>query len=302
VNELTVVEKLGFNSEDKVVIFHIDDMGFSHSSNMASFECLDYGIASCGSVLAPAPWFLEVAAICRKNPHYDVGVHLTLNCEYDQFRWRALSSVDPSTGLLDKERSLWRTSEEAVDHVSSEAAEKEMRTQIQYALDNGIDITHLDTHMGTVVYPKFLPIYINLALEFNLPAFLPRVTKEQLIALGVEQYVDDYLNILNELEGTGLPIFDHMVTGTLSGGDQNDKTKYYCDRISKIKPGLTHFLFHPAKMGSELKAITPGSAAWRNQDYEAFTSTDLKECVKKYDLKLIGYRELRNLMRNTSTQ
>ena len=95
------IEKLGFKASDKVVIFHIDDMGFSHASNVASFECLDYGIASCGSVLVPAAWFLEVASICRKNPIYDVGVHLTLTCEYDLYRWSALSSVDRETGLLD---------------------------------------------------------------------------------------------------------------------------------------------------------------------------------------------------------
>ena len=98
---LTLIEKLGFEASDKVVIFHIDDIGFSHASNLASFKCLDLGVASCGSIITPAPWFLEAASICKNNPKYDVGVHLTLTCEYELYRWRALSSVDPKTGLLD---------------------------------------------------------------------------------------------------------------------------------------------------------------------------------------------------------
>ncbi len=293
----TINEKLGFQSSDKVVIFHIDDVGFSHSSNVASFECLDFGLASCGSVIVPAPWFLETAAICRNNPQYDIGVHLALTCEYDQYRWRALSSVDPATGLLDEERCLWRTSEEAVANISPEAAEMEMRTQIQVALDSGINVTHIDTHMGTVVNPKFIQSYIALAYEFKLPLFLPRLTKADLISLGMEEYVDAYLELFAQLEEGVLPIIDHMVIDT--GGDQPDKTKHYCNLFSKIKPGLTHFLFHSAKMGTELKAITPDSANWRNQDYEAFTSENLKACVQKYDLKIIGYCKLRNLLKNT---
>ncbi|MHA2073050.1 MAG: polysaccharide deacetylase family protein [Candidatus Hodarchaeales archaeon] len=296
---LSVIEKLGFSTSDKVVIFHIDDIGFSHSSNVASFECLDFGIASCGSVIVPSPWFLETAAICKNNPHYDIGVHLTLTCEYNQYRWRALSSVDPSTGLLDEERCLWRTLEEAVANVSPEAAEMEMRTQIQVALDNGIDVTHIDTHMGTVVNPKFIQNYVALAYEFNLPLFLPRLSKDDLISIGMEQHVDAYMELFTQLEKGDLPIIDHMVIDT--GGDQPDKTKYYCNLFSEIKPGLTHFLFHSAIMGTELKAITPDSANWRNQDYEAFTNENLKNCVKKYDLKIIGYRKLRNLIRNTQS-
>ena len=295
----TINEKLGFLSSDKVVIFHIDDIGFSHSSNVASFECLDFGIASCGSTIVPAPWFLETAEICKNNPKYDIGVHLTLTCEYDQYRWRALSSVDPTTGLLDEERCLWRTSEDVVANVSPEAAEIEMRTQIQVALDNGIDVTHIDTHMGTVVDPKFIQSYIALAYEFKLPLFLPRLSKDDLISMGMEQHVDAYMELFAQLEEGDLPIIDHMVIQT--GGDQPDKTKYYCNLFSEIKPGLTHFLFHSAKMGTELRAITPDSANWRNQDYEAFTSENLKVFAKKYDLKIIGYRKLRNLLRNTSS-
>ncbi len=51
-------------------------------------------------------------------------------------------------------------------------------------------------------------------------------------------------------------------------------------------------------MSPELRAITPDSASWRNQDYEAFTDLRIKECVKKYDIKIIGYREIRDFIRN----
>jgi len=292
----SIIEKLGFDASDKVVIFHIDDMGFSHASNVASFECLDFGIASCGSILVPAPWFLEVASICRDNPKYDVGIHLTFTCEYDLYRWRALSSVDPKSGLLDSEKSLWRTSEEAIANVTVAAAELEMRAQIQMALDNGIDITHIDTHMGTVIDPKFLPIYLKMTREFNVPAFLPRVNKEMLIEVGLGDTADVIIKMFSQLEAKGVPMLDHIIIDT--GGEYTDKTEYYCKLFAEIKPGLTHFLFHPAKMSSELEGITPDSAGWRDQDYKAFKDPHLKECVERNDITIIGYKQIRDYLRN----
>ena len=244
VKNQSIIEKLGFEATDKVVIFHIDDIGFSHASNVAAFECLDFGVASCGSIITPASWFLEVASIYKNNRKYDLGVHLTLTCEYDLYRWRALSSVDPKSGLLDSEKSLWRTSEEAIANVTVAAAELEMRAQIQMALDNGIDITHIDTHMGTVIDPKFLPIYLKMTREFNVPAFLPRVNKEMLIEVGLGDTADVIIKMFSQLEAQGVPMLDHIIIDT--GGEYTDKTEYYRKLFVEIKPGLTHFLFHPA--------------------------------------------------------
>lgn len=288
--KLSLNEQLGFETSDKVVIFHIDDIGFSHASNLASYECLDFGIASCGSVIVPAPWFLEAASICRKNPNYDVGVHLTLTCEYDLYRWRALSSVDPKSGLLDSERSLWRTTEEAIANVTANAAEAEMRSQVQTALDSGIDVSHIDTHMGTVMDPKFLPSYLKIAREFNVVAFLPRISRELLEARGLGNVVEVYLKMFKKLEDSGTPLIDHIIIDTM--GLHPNKTEYYCKLFAEIEPGITHFLFHPAKMSPELKAITPDSASWRDLDYKAFTDPNIKDCVKKYNLKVIGYRKI----------
>ncbi len=295
--EQSLIEKLGFEASDKVVILHIDDVGFSHSANVAAFKCLDFGVASCGSVIVPAPWLLEAASICRKNPKYDIGVHLTLTCEYELYRWRAISSVDPQSGLLDSERGLWRTAEEAIEKVSVKAAEHEMRAQIEMAITNGIDITHIDSHMGSVMAPKFLPAYLKLAREYKVPAFLPRVTKEQLDEVGFGDQADIYLKLFEKLEQDGVPLLDHMYIETLN--KQPDKTRYYCELFSQIQPGLTHLLFHAAKMSPELQAIVPETAEARNQDFEAYTDPRIRECVEKNDLKIIGYRKIRDLIRSS---
>jgi predicted glycoside hydrolase/deacetylase ChbG (UPF0249 family) len=294
VNEI-LLNKLGYDNTDKVVIFHIDDVGFSHSANLASFECLDYGIASCGSLIVPSSWFLEAVSICKKNPKYDIGVHLTLTCEYDLYRWRALSSVDPKSGLLDHEGALWRTTEEAVNNVSVKAAESEMRAQIQTAVNCGVNITHIDSHMGSVMTPKYLPTYLKLAEEYKVAPFIPRPTKEQLIEVGLGDQIDIYDRLFSQFEEKGVPVLDHMIIQTLEGDGSKDKIDFYCKLIESIKPGVTHFLFHAAKMSSELLAIAP-DAHLRNQDYEAFTHPRLKGCVEANNLHIIGYKEIQEAL------
>lgn len=285
------LEKMGYSPEDKVLITHIDDIGFSHAANTASFECLDTGAATCGSILVNAPWFLEAIERCRENPAYDVGVHLTFTCEYDTFRWPALSTRDRASGLLDDEGYLWKTREDAVRHVTEAAAEAEMRAQIETALATGVEFSHIDTHMGSVVHPKFLTIYLSLAREYGLPAFLPAITRERLESLKQVDDADAYEAVRQEVEAGDVPTLDEILIDTLV--PLTDKADFYRELIDGVKPGLTHLLFHPAKGGDELSAIDRKASASRHADYVAFTDPSLKEYIESAGCKLIGYRELK---------
>jgi chitin disaccharide deacetylase len=282
--------RLGFAETDRVMITHIDDMGFCHAANQASLACLTSGAASCASVIVNAPWFREAAQICAEHPEFDVGVHLTLTAEYPTFRWPALSTRDPATGLLDKEGYLWHSREDAIRHVTAEAAETEMRAQIDTALEAGIDVTHIDTHMGSVVHPKFLASYLSLADEYGVPAFLPRVTRERLEALAMGDMAEEFVAILEKVDAARVPVLDEIIIDTLV--DLNDKETFYREKIQRIKPGLTHLLFHPAVNGDELQAIadTHGS---RHADYLVWSQAKTRQFIADAGIKLIGYRELR---------
>lgn len=285
------LEKMGFGPEDKVLITHIDDIGFSHAANEASFECLDVGAATCGSILVNGPWFQGAIERCRENPSYDVGVHLTFTCEYDTFRWGALSTRDPASGLLDDEGYLWKTREDAVRHVTVDAAEAEMRAQIETALATGVEFTHIDTHMGSVVHPKFLTIYLSLAQEYGLPAFLPAITRERLEALKQVDDANAYATVMEQVEAASVPTLDEIIIDTLV--PMKDKSAFYRELIDGVKPGLTHLLFHPAKGGDELFAIDRKAPESRHADYLAFTDPTLKEYIEAAGCKQIGYRELK---------
>jgi hypothetical protein len=62
-----------------------------------------------------------------------------------------------------------------------------------------------------------------------------------------------------------------------------------------LPPGLTHFVLHPAVDTPELRAITPDWPS-RVADYQAFSSRELREYVRRSGVQVIGYGELRDLL------
>ena len=282
--------RMGYGPEDRVLILHIDDMGFCHAANAASLACLTEGSATCASILVNGPWFQEAVQMAKANPQLDLGVHLTLTAEYPTYRWPALSSRDPETGLLDADGYLWATREDAVRKVSVAAAEGEMRAQIDGALAAGIDVTHIDTHMGSVVHPKFLGSYLRLAHEYGVPAFLPRITRDRLQALGEGDMADEFLQVLAMIDADQVPTLDEIIIETMV--PKTSKHKFYRELIAGVQPGLTHLLFHPAVAGAELEAIADTHAS-RHADYEAFLDRSLRDFAEDLGIHLVGYRDLK---------
>jgi predicted glycoside hydrolase/deacetylase ChbG (UPF0249 family) len=293
---VNLAERLGYGPKERVLIIHADDVGVSHAANQAAFEGMASGSMTCGSILVPCPWFPEVAQHCREHPEADLGVHLTLTCEYPQYRWRALTGRETAPGLYDEQGYLWLTAAEAQAHISPEEAERELRAQVDAALAAGIDVTHLDTHMGTVLHPKFLAIYVSLGLEYRLPLFLVRPDRALLEKRGLESLWAQIEPQLLRVEEARLPILDEIVFETLDYAEETKEASYR-QLFADLKPGVTHFIIHPARASDEMAAIAEDAAS-RARDCELFRDGSMREYLSGLGVKLIGYREIRDALRN----
>ena len=288
-----VLEKLGFEAGDRVAIVHADDLGMCHAANAAFWEDQAFGIVTCGAAMMPCPWVPELATWCRAHPEADVGVHLTLNCEWEGYRWRPLSTCDPKSGLLDEEGYMWRSVQELNRHMDVDAAIAELRAQVELALALGIDVTHIDTHMGAVMHPQLMPAYVRLAVEYQVPVMLPRLSEEGMARMGVSPDVGRAIRAeLDALGATGFPVLDH-IRATQSSGDPLVAAQRLFD---SAPAGVTHLLLHPSAPGYDIEAITD-SAPYRIGDYETFLRPELKAYVAGQGIHLIGYRRLRGLIR-----
>jgi hypothetical protein len=99
--------------------------------------------------------------------------------------------------------------------------------------------------------------------------------------------------LIQQLEGMGIPLLDSL-GGMPLDSDENrlERTK---KMLADLKPGITHFIIHPAKDTSELRGITPD---WRCRvgDYLNFLNPDLGKYIRDTGIQVIGYRKLKEIM------
>lgn len=289
------VSKLGYSPNDRLVIVHTDDIGMCHASVQAFRDLWKFGTITSGATMVPCPWFPTVAWICRETPQIDMGVHATLNSEWESYRWGPLSTRDPESGLLDTGGYFHQWQDQIYQNAKREAVEKELDAQIERALVSGIDVTHIDSHMGTILSPLFIQFYIQAGASRLLPTMLPRLDAKGLDAMGgnvEEQKV--YEPIMGQLEEMGFPMMNGLLSMPLD--QPNGQMEIAKDLLGNLPEGITHFVLHPSIDTAELRAIAPD---WESRvaNYNTFMSEELKMFLESEDIKLIGYRNLRDAMR-----
>jgi predicted glycoside hydrolase/deacetylase ChbG (UPF0249 family) len=183
------------------------------------------------------------------------------------------------------------------DNAKPEEVEKEVNAQIERALAAGIDATHVDSHMGTIMNPKYIQSYIQAASRRLLPNFLPRLTAVGIDLMGVddEERVK-YAPVMEMMESIGVPMMDGVLGMPLEHGD--DHIGVAKKLFGEAPVGITHFILHPSIDTPELRAIAPDWQA-RVANYNAFMSDELKAFIKDSGIQLIGYRAIRDAMRKS---
>src|SRR2546429_1056435 len=166
----SLLERLGYPPDAKLLIVHADDLGMAHSVNRASIKALETGLVSSASIMVPCPWLPEIAAYAINHPEADLGLHLTLTSEWSAYRWGPVLGKERVPSLLDSSGYLFSVEREAAAHMDIQEAEAEIRAQIARARGFGIQPTHLDSHMGTLYQSKALfEMLVRVARENRLP-------------------------------------------------------------------------------------------------------------------------------------
>jgi predicted glycoside hydrolase/deacetylase ChbG (UPF0249 family) len=272
-----LAERLGYSHDAKLLIINCDDLGSSRSANVAVYDSLRNGLATSATMMTPCPWARDAAAQYRGE---DVGVHLTLNSEWETYRWGPLTQA-PS--LLDGDGGFPRTIEDTWDHADLEEVRRELRAQIERAILWGFDVSHLDSHMGTLqLRADFFGVYLELAVDFGLPLRMGSASGQRIVGF---PYRD-----VAAAEGVVFP--DHFVLYSPVGARRHIERALF-----DLRPGITEVYLHPAVDTDELRASHPDWAG-RVEDY-AFLCADpsLPDLIDRAGAVLIGYRELRELQR-----
>jgi len=286
----SLLERLGYPADQKLLIVHGDDLGVAHSVNRATIQALDSSGISSASIMIPCPWLPEIAAYARSHPQADLGLHLTLTSEWRPLRWAPVLGRELVPTLIDRDGYLYPSESEAARHIDVREAESEIRAQIARAKALGIQPTHLDSHMGTLYQNKALfEVLMKVAHENKLPVRLSKewfgsVHRFMPSVLGPDDIVADrIISIEPDVSAEGW-------------------SRYYTEAIKSLQPGLTVMIVHLAYNDEEMKGITSEhpnwGAAWRQRDFDFVTSEAFRRALQENHVKMITWREVGKLLKS----
>jgi predicted glycoside hydrolase/deacetylase ChbG (UPF0249 family) len=251
-----------------------DDMGYSHSGNLALIKCSKEGIQTSIEIIVPSPWFPEAVKFLKENPTIDVGIHLALTSEWDNVKWRPLTDCpslrtpdgyfypmsfpNPNYPKMSIKENNWKMDE----------VEKELRAQIELALKHLPQVSHISSHMGaTWLTDEMRALEKKLAQEYKIDIDLQE--------LGVAYAPFDGPHVTKE-----------------------EKISSFIKMLGKLEKGKTYlFVEHPGFDNDELRAIShigyENVAADRQGVTDLYTSGEVKAEIRKKGIQLISYKDLK---------
>jgi len=291
-DERTYAERLGWPAGTKAVIFHVDDAGMSHDSNMGAKKAIENGVASSLSIMMPCSWVPECAAWLEESPEVDAGIHLTLTAEWDHYRWGPVAGTSVVPGLADTGGYLWDSVPDVVAHASPDEFEAEIRAQVEKALAMGIQPTHLDSHMGTCFQPQYIERYVKVGIEKNIPVLMFGGHMQH---VGAE--AGQFKPLLRALSAqvwmARLPVIDDLVTQPTRAKDYDQRKAELLTLLGDMKPGITQIIVHctdPTEVFSHIS----GSGASRKAELRLMTDPEVRTFIKAKGIVLTTWRELKD--------
>lgn len=281
-NAQSINQLLGYTEDDVLLIVHSDDLAAAHSENAASFEAMKNGIVNSGSIIVPGPWFTEVIREYKKNAHFDLGIHLALTSEWRDYKWGPVSSLYKVKSLVNKNGYFYSCVDSLVMYAKLNEIELELDNQIKKCINAGLDITHLDSHMGWAFSnAKYHDIYVKLSQKYKLPILYRQGTSA-------------LLKEANMKYNYGL----NTIVGAAPNHYPDSMAIFYTQILQSIQPGIHEIIVHTGYDDDEMRAICVDhplwGSLWRQKDFNFVTSQKAKDIIRLRGIKRVTWREIRD--------
>jgi predicted glycoside hydrolase/deacetylase ChbG (UPF0249 family) len=261
------------------LIVNADDFGFTRDVNAGIIEAHRAGILTATTLMANGDAFDDAVALARETPSLDVGCHLVLV--------QGRSVYDPSRALPATIAGLLRAVAQRRIPLYEEAA-----AQVRKLLAGGIEPSHIDTHKHTHLLPPVLDVVARVAREFGIsfvrrpfdfgaPVGVPMVRRA--VAAGLRIVSPHFATALHGLRTT-----DHFtgfqMTGTLTAAR-------LAETLERLPSGLTEFMCHPGKLGSDLRAASTRLKESRQTELAALLSPEVRKAIGQRGIELVNFRQ-----------
>lgn len=276
------------------LIVNADDFGQSEDINEGVLRAYCNGILTSASVMANGRAFQSAAAMCRKYPTLDLGIHLTLLEEPPVSTVEAVPSLVSRAGRLQENHAafLWRYSR---GKIRLGEVEQELDAQIVKVFDAGLVVSHLDSHQHLHMLPGIWRIVTGLARKYGIPAVrFPRERLRPYMLSGsgrsfgrLAQLVA--LNSMCNFTGNRNSISaDHFFGFFLGGRLNGENLRVILGNLPES--GTCELMCHPGVVSDV--PLYKGSGYNRRQELEALLDPRVEDIIRNAGIKLVSFRDL----------
>lgn len=290
----------------KSIIINADDFGLSRSINRGIIQVYKKGVLTSASLMVNMPGFEDAVDLIKSNPGLDIGLHTNI------FRGKPILPYYKTRSLTDENgfflQDIFKIAKRIyLKRIDFLELELECDAQIRKALDQGINITHLDSEKHLHLIGPFYKIIVKLARNYGIykvrnineyPYLIKfifnqkAVLSSSLYKIIVLQFLSrcrKKLNLINSIKTTDYS-FGLYETGSM----RLDK---YEKLLNFLKDGVTEIFCHPGYIDNEWKKLPFNRERFcvnmnREQELNALLSPNLKEIINRLNIKLINYKVL----------
>jgi hypothetical protein len=280
----TPQQRPGYPAGARLLIIHADDFGMSHAVNRAIIEALEHGWVTSASILVPCPWFPEAAAWARAHQDADLGIHLAVNSEWTTYKWGPVAGRSAVPSLVGADGYMPIDEDAAVAHASAKDVERELHAQVDFAKAAGIQLTHLDSHMGTLFHTQaFFDVYRRMGQAYGLPVLMER--------LGARGGAESQWGTHDEQDALIDRLFE------IDPGVPADEWEgAYEKMLGGLPPGVYQLIVHLGYDTDEMQGATADhpnwGSAWRQHDFDMVKSAKFQQFLRDQHFTLTTWRKL----------
>ncbi|GAA3400502.1 hypothetical protein GCM10020370_05030 [Paenibacillus hodogayensis] len=287
---------------ERQLIVTADDFGMLHGANEAIGDLMTGRFITSTSLMIPCPWALDAVRIAARHPNidFDFGVHLTFTSGV-YYNWGPVHRAG-STNSLVNEYGRFPADSRQVERADPDQIRAEIAAQLEWALARGIDVTHVDDHLcsllGLYTGRHFMDIVFDLCAAFGLPFRFPKVLQDEQRAMMAQI---DPAEIVRMAENKGVALPDRMIIlpyypQQMEQVGYEHTKRAVIDTLRQLRPGVTELICHPAADTAETKAVLD---TWqlRRYEWDVFRDEEVQDVIRSEGIRLIKWRDLRDRQR-----
>jgi hopanoid biosynthesis associated protein HpnK len=282
------------------LIINADDFGLTAGVNRAIIESHINGVVTSATLMANAEAFDDAIRLAKDTRTLGVGCHVVLVDGTPALPPDDIPDlIDPSTGhfyqsLTSFLRLVLR------NRIRPGQIEAEAFAQIRKMQSAGVNVTHLDTHKHTHIFPAVLVPVLRAAQAAGITAirnpFEPtsisffassaRTRKRWLQVASLRIYQKQFLRATKSARvRTPCGTFGIAATGSLD-------ERLWRLLLSEIPDGTWEFVCHPGYDDAELKQVRTSLHRSREEELHLFTGQLSSRLLSEHEIQLTSYRDL----------